>query len=109
MSVALTPEEKKARFDLVSSLVTEGLSIAKIARKLGYGEQYLRDWMRDHRYYGVRTRKPTTTVRRCLCCRKDFESVGIGNRLCKSCGSQSLSPMAPGAVGSAGRQVGRAK
>lgn len=110
MSVALTPEQKKARFELVSSLVTEGLSIAKIARKLGYGEQYLRDWMRDHRYYGVRTReKVAKTQRSCLCCDKVFDSEGIHNRLCIYCKTQSRSPLAPGGWGDTGRQVGRAK
>ena len=30
-----------------------------------------------------------TKLRKCLKCREDFESVGIENRLCKSCKSHS--------------------
>lgn len=39
---------------------------------------------------------PVTTRRKCLCCRKEFDSTGAGNRLCGVCRgrSQDLSPFA---------------
>jgi hypothetical protein len=38
--------------------------------------------------------KKKTTARPCLCCRRDFESSGPGNRLCANCSTKSVSPYA---------------
>lgn len=34
---------------------------------------------------GAETRRAKKTRRRCMCCTSEFDSWGIGNRLCRDC------------------------
>lgn len=107
MSVALTPAERAQRYELVRSHQRASESIASIARRLGMGEEYLRNWLRDYKAERLAQEKAATKVRPCLKCGRNFSSRGAGNRMCDPCRSHShlTSPYAPDPGGSTGRRV----
>lgn len=106
MSV-LSAAQRKHRMDTVTAGKREGLSLPQIAQRLGISYEILRQWLKNkaHQEQCSKLKLPTVQ-RKCLKCRRDFESQGAHNRLCSSCNSNShiMSPLAPDPGSSTGRQ-----
>ena len=88
MGRKITPQE----IQTIAKMRGEGISFMTIAATIGHSAHWCISVAEEYGIY--KGRKPVIagpTTRPCMCCRKNFRSWGIGNRLCYECAGKSVS------------------
>lgn len=91
MGRKITPQE----IETIAKMRGEGSSYMDISGIVGHSVHWCISVAED---YGINKgakpliEKPAgPATRKCMCCRKNFSSHGIGNRLCSECANKSVS------------------
>lgn len=99
----LTPAEREHRIATVTAGQKNGLTWAQMAEALGTNKIALQSWWSRSN----RIERDTRTKRKCMCCRAEFPSDGIHNRLCHRCSTDRVPSPWETVVGTS-RRVGKA-
>lgn len=97
-----TEEERTYRIKTIERLRNEGLTWRQIGAQMGIAKTAVESWYTRQ----DRTERDPRQKRACMCCRQEFPSEGIHNRLCGRCKQErNVSPweMVEGASRRAGR------
>lgn len=92
------------RLALAVHLKRQGWAYDKIAEATGYDRSQVRNRLyrieRGDEVWYEQRKKPRArygrTTRSCLCCKRDFSSEWIGNRLCTDCKTRGHAPIEVG-------------
>ena len=76
----------------LKSLSAQKIGDEEIARRLGRSTAAVRGRLDALKRGDATFAKPKDMRRPCLCCKRLFNSQGLGNRLCKNCRTTSVSP-----------------
>lgn len=91
MGRKITPQE----IQTIAKMRGEGISFMTIAGTIGHSAHWCISVAEEYGIY--KGRKPViekssgSSTIPCICCRKNFLSWGIGNRLCSECANKSVS------------------
>lgn len=97
-----TDEQRAQRMETIERLRNEGLTWRQIGERMGIAKTSVESWYTRQ----DRTARDPRQKRSCMCCREEFPSEGIHNRLCGRC-KQERSPNPWEMIEGSSRRAGR--